>query len=523
MSALPYHHASVVSLCLLLSFTTSSGQAGSSARMGINLAGPADWNTELPFVDVFRMSRPWISQKLEQPWGKGPGLELDEHGWVKRLEPNCWVETPLNTIEGGHYPGGNYTVLYEGQGQMEAWGAGQIIDQRPGRLTLKVEPARGAIWLRLKEIDPTDYIRNIRVIMPGFEKDYADKPWHPSLLKRWKGMACVRFMDFMHTNNSEIVRWSDRPVPEDATFSEKGVALEYLIDLANRLGADPWFCMPHKADDEYVRNFARLVRQRLNPELTIYVEYSNEVWNGIFAQHRYAQQQGLAKGFGHPDRPWEAAWHYTAYRSVEIFKIWQEVFGGTQRLVRVLPGWAANDYVSRQVVTFQEAFVHADALAIAPYISFNISPSSDPNAAVVATWDVEKVLTHLETHALPECTQWIKKNKAIADEHELKLIAYEAGQHLVGVGGGENHDTLTALLHQANAHLRMGLLYDRYYQAWQDAGGDLLCHFSSVGTWSKWGSWGLIEYDDSVPTPKYRSVFEWAKRWGQDVAVPNEK
>lgn len=67
MSALPYHHASVVSLCLLLSFTTSSGQAGSSARMGINLAGPADWNTELPFVDVFRMSRPWISQKLEQP------------------------------------------------------------------------------------------------------------------------------------------------------------------------------------------------------------------------------------------------------------------------------------------------------------------------------------------------------------------------------------------------------------------------------------------------------------------------
>jgi hypothetical protein len=69
----------------------------------------------------------------------------------------------------------------------------------------------------------------------------------------------------------------------------------------------------------------------------------------------------------------------------------------------------------------------------------------------------------------------------------------------------------------------MGLLYDRYYQAWQDAGGDLLCHFSSVGTWSKWGSWGLIEYDDSVPTPKYRSPFQWARRWGQDVAVPDGK
>lgn len=26
-------------------------------RLGMNLAGPADWNTELPFVDVFRLSR----------------------------------------------------------------------------------------------------------------------------------------------------------------------------------------------------------------------------------------------------------------------------------------------------------------------------------------------------------------------------------------------------------------------------------------------------------------------------------
>ncbi len=39
------------------------------ARVGMNLAGPADWNTELPFVDVFRMSRPWISQRAGEGWG----------------------------------------------------------------------------------------------------------------------------------------------------------------------------------------------------------------------------------------------------------------------------------------------------------------------------------------------------------------------------------------------------------------------------------------------------------------------
>ena len=88
-------------------------------RLGMNLNGPADWNSELPFVDVFRLSRPWISQKEGATWGKGPELELDAHGWVKRLEPDCWAETPLCTISGGHYPGGKYTVLYDGRGELD--------------------------------------------------------------------------------------------------------------------------------------------------------------------------------------------------------------------------------------------------------------------------------------------------------------------------------------------------------------------------------------------------------------------
>jgi hypothetical protein len=79
---------------------------------GINLAGPADWNTELPFVDVFRLSRAWISQKRGEGWGKGPALDLDEHGWVRRLEPGCFAETPLCTIDDGHYPSGVWTVLW---------------------------------------------------------------------------------------------------------------------------------------------------------------------------------------------------------------------------------------------------------------------------------------------------------------------------------------------------------------------------------------------------------------------------
>ena len=88
-------------------------------RLGINLAGPADWATELPFVDVFRTSRPWISQRKGAGWGQGPELAIDEFGWVKQLQPGCYAESMLCTISDGHYPSGIYTVIYEGDGEIQ--------------------------------------------------------------------------------------------------------------------------------------------------------------------------------------------------------------------------------------------------------------------------------------------------------------------------------------------------------------------------------------------------------------------
>lgn len=487
-------------------------------RLGMNLNGPADWNTELPFVDVFRFSRPWVSQRRGQAWGKGPDLELDERGWVKRLEADAWAESPLCTIAGGHYPGGRYTVLYEGQGKLDVWNAARVVASRPGRMEIEVDPAKGGFHLKLLATDPANPVRNIRVIMPGFEESHSTNPFHPAFLKRWQGVACLRFMDWMQTNGSKASRWGDRPRLDDATFSAKGVAPELMIDLANRLGADPWFCVPHLADDDYVRQLARLVHEKLDPGRKVYVEYSNETWNGMFPQSRYAGEQGQKRGFA--ERPWEAGWKYTAYRSVQIFKIWEEVFGGRKRLVRVLPSQAANPYVSERVVEFQEAYKHADALAIAPYISCNVPREGKGlTAAEVENWTVEQALDHLQQKALPEAIRWIDQQKRVADKFGLLLLAYEGGQHMVGVGGGENHDKMTALFHAANRHPRMAEIYRQYYAAWTAAGGDLFCYFSSVGKWSKWGSWGIMEYyDDPAQSPKFLATMRWARQCGQKVS-----
>ena len=488
-------------------WTLSSASAAAppaQPRLGMNLNGPADWNTELPFVDVFRLSRSWISQRQGTSWGQGPQLALDEHGWVTRLEPNCWAETPLCTVEPGHYPSGRYTVRYDGEGRLEFVHAARVVSREPGQMVIEVDSSKGGFFLQLRETNPANYVRNIRVIMPGFEETYQQNPFHPVFLQRWQGVACLRFMDWMHTNGSKLSHWSDRPTPDDATFTEQGVALEVMIDLANRLDADPWFCLPHLADDDFVRRFAELVQQRLEPERKVYVEYSNEVWNGQFEQSRWAGQQGQQLGFA--DKPWEAGWRYTAYRSVQIFRIWEQVFGGTGRLVRVLPSQGANPYVSERVVEFQDAYRHADALAIAPYISCNVPVQGQGlTTAQVEKWTVDQALDHMEKTALPESIGWIQGQKKVADKYGLKLVAYEGGQHMVGVGGGENNETVMKLFHAANRHPRMGEIYRQYYAAWTEAGGDLFCYFSSVGSWSKWGSWGILQFydDDPLQSPKF--------------------
>ncbi len=495
------------------------------ASLGINLAGPCDWNTELPFVDVFRLSRTWVSQQKGAPWGKGPALAMDAHGWVTKLAPDCWAETPLCTISGGHYPSGEYTVLYEGEGKLDVSNPATVVSREGGKMVIKVDASKGGFFLKLMATNPDKYVRNIRVIMPGFADTYRDNPFHPAFLQRWKGVTCLRFMDWMHTNGSKIAKWSDRPQMDDATFSRKGVAAECMVDLADRLQADPWFCMPHLADDDYIRNFAKVVKEKLDPNRKVYIEYSNEVWNSQFEQTRYSCEKAKELGIGPQERPWEGGGMYYARRSVEIFSIWEEVFGGHERLVRVLAWQSGNAYWMRKIVLpYQDACKFTDALAIAPYLGFCVPAKEKKglSADEVARWTVEQALDHMESKVLPVSIKAIQDSKKVADEFGLKLVAYEGGQHMVGVGGGENNEAMNKLFYAANAHKRMGDIYAKYFDAWTKAGGDVFCYFSSVGNWSKWGSWGALQYydDDPAKSPKFMAIMRWAKQCGQNVTVP---
>ncbi len=499
-------------LLSLFAFTSvSPAQETKKSRppLGLNLAGVRDYSSEIVFVDAFKAARSWISQAKGKPWGKGGPLEVDEKGNVQSLRPGQYAETIVFTGFEDRFPAGVFTCLYDGEGEIDLAFDAKVIERQPGKLKVKIQPRNGMASLRIMKTNPKNPVRNIRLIIPGFEETYEKQPFHPDFLKRWQGFKAFRFMDWMRTNCSQVAEWSDRPTPDMHSQALRGVALEYMIQLCNTMDVEPWFCMPHKATDDYVRKFAQMVKAQLKPSLKVYIEYSNECWNGQFEQARYCAEQG--KKLGLSNNGYEAQIRFYSQRSVEIFNIWQEVFGDNNRLVRVLAMQSANPWTGQTAMDWKKAYEHADAIAIAPY--FGHRWGSPKTADKVAAMTVDELMKKLPAD-LDKSRENMEAYAAAAKKRGLKLFAYEGGQHLVGNRGAENNKKLTELFHAANRHPAMKDLYLQNLRDWDQAGGDLFCVFSSIGRYNKWGSWGLLEYPGQDPklTPKFLAIQEYLGR-----------
>ncbi len=139
--------------------------------VGMNLNGIADWSTELPFLDAFKSSRPWITQCVKtdpncsEQWDTKEYnlLNLDKDGWVKSLPAPgdapkyTRVSTLLLREIPGYYPSGQYIVLYEGEGTI-SYGFDAKKDEAastPGRDVINVDSKKGGgILITITSTDP---------------------------------------------------------------------------------------------------------------------------------------------------------------------------------------------------------------------------------------------------------------------------------------------------------------------------------------------------------------------------------
>jgi hypothetical protein len=412
-------------------------------------------------------------------------------------------------------------VRYEGRGEIDFVGALRVVRRVPGRLECEAVAQSPlpdpSLWLRITANDAADPLRNIRVLKPGTEGQPSGNVWDSGFIARWSGWGALRFMDMQATNNSRLARWSERPLPADRTFAPQGLPLELIVDLANRCRSGPWLCMPHRADDDFLRRAATLVRERLDERLPVWIEHSNEVWNPDFEQSAYATQQALAHGLTKDGN--EARWRWHARRSHEIFAIWHQPFADAERLVRVLGTQSGNAW-GTQLLLRDPVIENTDALGVSAYLPLTPRGDSTPSAAEVAGWSLERVFEHFE-HELDALEDRLREQRRWSARHGLRLVGYEGGQHAVGVGDVALRDAaLERKLRAANLDERMGVVYRRLFDRWEDADGDLLCHFSGVSAGSRWGQWGLLEHadDDSSMRPKWRVTSERMRQWQQRAA-----
>jgi len=444
--------------------------------LGTNLAAFSDGSTQWPLVDAFKMARLWAAKTPGEP------LEIDENGNVKSLKPGQVAETVIYT--NGHHPLGKYTLLWTGSGEFETEGGSSIKIESPGKAILEVTEDR-AIQLNLIKVDPEDPPRDIRLIMPGYEDTYKEEPFHPVFLQRMSLYRSLRFADWGATNDSKQRIWKDRATLEDATYTgPNGVPYEVMIDLANTKSSIPWFSIPHLADDEYVRSLAKLIKEKLNPGLRICVEYSNETWG--FEQSKWCQDQGLKLKLS--DGQQEAGQRYYSQRSVEIFAIFEEVFGGKSRLVRMLstPMGSAKD--ADAVLSWKGGGRKADALAIAPYFGAG---------SQAGTLDDLFSKSKLEI-AGPLRDQFFEYS-SVAAKYRLKLVAFAGGQHLTSISNS------TKLLEDANRDLRIADAYGSMLKNWRSSGGTLFMSYNDCSPWTPKNQWGVIEYQNQDPQTSYKN------------------
>mmetsp|Transcript_134092 Transcript_134092/g.428462 ORF Transcript_134092/g.428462 Transcript_134092/m.428462 type:complete len:2501 (-) Transcript_134092:185-7687(-) len=298
----------------------------------------------------------------------------------------------------------------------------------------------------------------------------------------------------------DLLEWADRTLPTHRSQTIGPVASEYQVLLANTLGSAPWVCVHHLASDDFVRKEAAFWLEHLRSDMSVYIEHSNEVWNPLFPQGRYATEKGTALGLvdasckSGPEHC--ARLRYNARRSQEIFAIWKEVWGASRpRLRFVLSTQTAWNAPTQDLLS--SGTVGADLLGITGYMS--------PASSIDYSWAAktpEDVIAAFQG-GIENKRAILRGQKALAEAAGLGVVVYEGGVGLVEDGAiesGKATGFVTELLIATGRSPAFQSAVKAWLDMFREELGDAtkFGYFVDTGFWSKYGQWGMREYFDAA-------------------------
>lgn len=348
-------------------------------------------------------------------------------------------------------------------------------------------------------------------------------PWRQEFLDDLNIYSQLRFIHWTNTNGSGIETWSQRTDPNSdqsglslyGTTNQgvnNGIAWEWLIDLGNRLGKDIWINIPMKADDAYVENLASLLNERLDPSLTVHVEYHNEVWlnkqmaGDTRSTNEYSSDMATAAGI-QGSGTFDNVVRWYAHRSAQIWQTFRTEFGSSfdSRVVKVVAGQTANENVGEQMrnklrdpsVNTTVPIELEDAYAIAPYFA-SIETITDP----VDFDELNDLAQGQVAQALLNVDVW--------DDVGTPVIAYEGGQSITGRNASD--ESVLSI----NSDPRMKAIYLDYLEGLEDAGLESFNHFTHSGikiapSNNSDDAWGAKAYigQPTSEAPKFAALAEF--------------
>lgn len=394
----------------------SSGPFANTALTGggwIEFSG-SQWGTAVPFYDTNGVANPQFNDK-GLPKYLVSGMSLRLLLWPYAVNAS---NLPASWPARGGTGVGKWVVTWTGNADVRLNGATFVSGESSGAATGSLLNGRRVYQVSAAQVGGhitvnavTTELTDLKVWLPdpanpSQSLETSGQFWHPTFLAQVAEMdhAFLRFMDWGDTNASPVRDWVDRRLPRFAVQGgllnrrspapgvanrpgdrPTGMAYEYMVALANATNKDLWICVPHLATDTFVTNLANLIRYGsngvnpytstqtnpvhppLNSNLRVWVEYSNEIWSSgnSFAQGDWAQAQATAQGITKPQ--------FNARRAAKVWSLFQQRFGGAQRLVRVAAIFTGSDSYTTSFLT--EARDHGATLSPAVTVDV-VSPTT---------------------------------------------------------------------------------------------------------------------------------------------------
>ncbi|WP_162143085.1 T9SS type A sorting domain-containing protein [Pedobacter glucosidilyticus] len=505
-----------LTLFIVLIFSSFLQAQNNSNYIGINMGSAHDYSEDRAFTDVFRIARPWYKIGTNYT----VKADVDNYGWPTE-DAELYVWHGLENMEGTYKLRFNGTAVISG---------GNIVNQvyNPTTNTTTADVVvTYSYFLRLRFTETNNGIKNVQMMRPIAPHSTQSYDFSTSFTNEIKNIMakvkCVRFLGFTATNGDTLTTtWSQR-VPDDYYWGSlntegygwegRGTSWETMIAFCNEMNVDAWINIPILADDNYVASLADLWHQNLNPNLKLYIEYSNEVWNTASAFSQSHKNHDLAKkevasgnsslNFDNTNNTWYWAWRRIAKRTVEISNIFRTVCGDASMMTRIRPVlmWQQGNAQStaEEMLTWLDHYANTQNKPIQYYLyggggsAYYNPDNNDPNLTLNNIWTSKSF----------DVNHWMiaqTKDANYVAAMGLKRVAYEGGPSL------DRSIPLNAAVEtvkeQANHDPRMTDLIVAHHEVWSNVGGDLLCYFQTTGD----SQWGFTQNVYDLNTPKYRAL-----------------